>query len=254
MTMKTRTFFFLIAVLMIPTPGFSADSSVETAWLQLEAEVRKNHPVAEILEKSAELRSFQNWPETTDPALRFYIAVQWLNQRHFGEAYALFDALKTSPIDAKLRRFYAATAALEIGRTEEFQTILAEMERDDPKDPNFLFLKSSELAQRQNFIGATRILDHLIDRDSRNGKYYLQRGILYVYSLSHALALEDFKKAIKTLPREDIPRRQMAYLQAGLIHLKFFGEPKKARPFFKKGVALDPNSELVREVAQRKDL
>lgn len=252
--MKTRTFLLLTAVLLIPAPGFAADSPVETAWQQLELEVRKNHPIAEILEKSAQLRSFKDWSETTDPAFRFYIAVQWLNQRHFGEAYALFDALKTAPVDAKLRRYYAATASLEIGRTEEFRTLLAEMERDDPKDPDFLFLKSAELAQNQNFIGATQILTHLIDRDSRNGKYYLQRGILYVYSLSQTLALEDFKKAIKTLPREDLHRRQMAYLQAGLIQLKYFNAPKKARPLFKKGVALNPDSELVREISQRQDL
>lgn len=259
MNTMMRKLLLILCLMTLPASVLStppgAAPRVTDSFEALESEVRKAHPVTEILEMTSQLRSFQNWPASADPKLKFYVAVQWVNQRRFGEAFALLQTLKSAPLATKMWRFYAAQSALEIGRMDEFTTIVNEMAKENPQDLDYAFLKSMELMWKQNFVDATQLLTALIDKDPlEEGKLHLQRGIVYVYSLSHALALEDFKKAIKKLPKEDISRRQMAYLQAGLIELKFFNNPKKSRPFFKKGVALDPNSELVRDLSQRKDL
>lgn len=251
--MRLHTILFIACLYFIPVPAAHAAEQLVLKIMpelsRIEALTREKHGVAEVLKRTSELRSFAAWPKDLDPNLKLIVARQWIEQRHAEEAFQLLKTMSSDAVDPNLWRYALGTAALETGRADEFAALVYELDKTVLADPDYIFLKSVYLAQKNDLINATKFLNLLIDQFPRNGAYLLQRGIIYVYSLSHELAFKDFRKAIKTLPESDRYRRQMAYLQAGLIQLRYYHNDKKAAPLFKIGIAIDPDSELVKKLA-----
>jgi tetratricopeptide (TPR) repeat protein len=252
MTPKRLRFFLSCLFLFFSSTIFA--QSIEVRLKNLENDVRKKYDVKTILEKTAQLRSFEAWPEDLDPQLKLYVASRWIEDRHLTEARELLHQLEDNHADPVLENFYLGTLALEFGDLKTVKSVLDFFEASSSEDPDYLFLKSSYQAQTQDFNGATQTLTRVIERSGSNGKAYLQRGLFYLFSLSHELAYKDFVKAKALLPKSDVYHRQMAELQLGLIQLKFYNDRKKAEKHFKAGIAMDPQSSLVKELASRTDL
>lgn len=247
---------FLVIFLIfysIPLTSVAAEGFVKPAFKKLEDTVRNKHGVNEILERLSQMRSFREWPTELNPELKLYVAIEWLKQRHTREAFELLSTLSDTDVDGNLLRFYLGTTLVELGYSELFVPIAQYFENKMPEDPDYLFLKSSGLALERKYPEAIQALTTVIKQSGKSGKAYLQRGILYLYALSHEFAYKDLKKAIKTLPHDEVYYRQMAYLQAGLIELKFYGDAKRAKKIFQMGIKLDPGSTLVTELKQRVD-
>jgi len=252
-----KTFFaiFLIFIFSsVPFVAVSAEGFVKPAFKKLEDTVRDKHGVNEILERLSQMRSFREWPTELNPELKLYVAIEWLKKRHTREGFELLSTLSDADVDGDLLRFYLGTALVELGYSEAFVPIAQYFDNKMPKDPDYLFLKSSGLALERKYPEAIQALTTVIQQSGKSGKAYLQRGILYLYALSHELAYKDLKKAIKSFPRDEVYYRQMAYLQAGLIELKFYGDAKRAKKIFQMGIKIDPNSTLVTELKQKVDL
>jgi tetratricopeptide (TPR) repeat protein len=128
---------------------------------------------------------------------------------------------------------------------------VAALLKDLPDDEDVLFLKSGYLAQTGDLRGAIDSLDAILKNDSRNGSAYLQRGLLFVLTFAQDKACDDFTKALRHLPDDEIAKRQQALLQMGLVQLKHYNDIKKAEKLFKKGIDLDPNSIFVTQLRER---
>lgn len=249
---KTST--ILLAIFLFsaaPLPALAAKGFVAPAFKKLEDTVRDKHGVNEVLERLAQMRTFRDWPPELNPELKLYVAIEWLKERHTREAFELISTLNDTDVDGDLLRFYLGTALIELGYAEPFVPIAEHFEKKMPEDPDYLFLKSSALALERKYPEAIQTITKAIQKSGNSGKAYLQRGMLYLYALSHELAYKDLKKAIGKLPRDEVYYRQMAYLQAGLIELKYYGDPKRAKKIFQMGIKLDPGSTLVMELKQK---
>lgn len=246
----------LLVVLLLPMLAHAKTAAhfVQTSTDKLENQIRSKYDIKDVLEKISQLRSYESWPADMDPNFKFYIAIEWSETHHITESFALLTSLKDATIDRDLWQFYLASTLFELGQTQTAASIVDEIAKKMPGDADVMFLQSTYLAQLQKYDAAAKILTEVLRSSPDNGKAYLQRALVYIYSLSNDMALKDLKKAIQLLPEKDLYHRQMAYLQAGLIEFKYHQNTKKAEKFFNSGIRIDPNSELVMNLKQRSDL
>lgn len=245
-------FMILFIFCLMSFSAFAAKKGfVESKQEKLTQQVHKKYKTAEILKKISELRSYDAWPQNMNPVLKLYVASKWIEQNHMKEAYDVLHSIDPGQVDLDLWQFYRATTLLNLGRLNEFKSLYWALSKKYPADVDLLFLKSSYQAHNRDYIGSTQTLTEVIEKTRRNGKAYLQRGLVYLLSLSHELAFEDLKKAARYLDKENVYYRQMAYLQMGLIQLKYYQDNEKAEKIFEKGIKLSPDSILVKELKQK---
>lgn len=241
----------VILCLFVSLPAVAGRRGLVAVRLpELEASVRETHDLKSIAQRLSELKNFEEWPADVDADLRLYIAIKWLEKHHTQAAYKLLQRIPAGDTDAALWRYFNAIALLELGFPQNATAYLAQLEQDYGRDPDVLYLKSIYLSETNNLKGAIEVLDKLIRQNRRNGKFYLQRGIFNLLVFDHDRAIKDLKKAVKYLPRQALYQRQQALLQTGLIYLKIKLNRKKGMDYIRRGIELDPASELVRQLNQ----
>ncbi len=236
-------------VLFISTSAHAA-GFVKKQFDRLEGEVRADHKIEFIAKKLSELKTFQDWPKDLNNDLKLYIGVTWFNQRHIAEALDLLKSFKPSKKYHDLWAYYQAMLLMHKDSPDEASRYLAILEKKYKKNVDFLFLKSIYLSQKEDLISAIQVMDRIIKKDKKNGDAYLQRGFFYLLSLTNDLAMKDFTKAIKYLPKHEIYKRQQALFQNGLLYIHYKYDQKKGMTLIKQGVNLDPSSEMVKQVKQ----
>lgn len=227
-----------------------AGTFVDAGLKRLESALMKRVDFDAVLEKVSRVKNAAEWLPRAGLGddERLYLAIRWTQQNYLSEAGVALEKIDDTLTDTDLLRFYRATVNLALGRMDESQADFDALTAKHPDDPAVVMLHSNLLAQQQDFNGALAVLDRVFKKDSRNGKAYFQRGLLNMLLLLHDQAYEDFIKAAKFLPKSDTAYRQQAYFQAGLVRLRLHGDVKGAEGLFKKGIALDPESELVAEL------
>lgn len=223
---------------------------VSTQRQILEAEVRGRVDLQQLAKDISDLKGYEVWPEDKDADRLLYIAIQWMDQHHYNSSAALLNRINPKLTNGDLWRYYQSLALIQKGKFIPVAGYVAALEQNYPKDPEVLYLKSTFLAESNDLVGALEVMNRLIKKNKKMGKAYLQRGIFNMLAFSNDQAIEDFRKAIKYLPEDQKLNRQQAYLQIGLIYWKIKMNQEKAKKFLSKGVDIDPNSELVRQVQQ----
>lgn len=165
--------------------------------------------------------------------------------------FSFFTQAGSEKPEKDLSIFHEATELIQQGRLEEARPLLLNLNEKYPEDSEFLFLKSGFLARKEDYKGAIDALTRILEKQTRQGKAYLQRGFLYLIAFSYDLALDDFKKAAKYLDKKETAFRQIAFLEAGLILLKINFNQDQAKKYINKGVALDPDSAIVKEFYEK---
>ena len=227
-----------------------ASGFVKTAYEPLEKMVQAKHEASFIAKKLSQTKSFEEWPSDLDTNLKLYVAINWYNKSNFLPAFNLLG--KTDPVksDESLWTYYRAMCLLQLDMAADAKRMITKLELEHPGDQDTIIVQTTYLAHTNRLILAVGMIDDYLRKDKKNGYIYFHRGYIHMLSLSHTLAIEDFKLAIRHLPKNDIRKRQQAFLQSGMIQLKYFLDSKKASALFKKGKALDPNSDLIEQLDQ----
>lgn len=199
-----------------------------------------------LIDHITAVETFKTWATQVPDTLKLYVVVQWTEQGLLQQAVQMLD-LTDPKVNPDLWSFYRATLFLQLGSVTEAEPFVRKLEESHSRDVDYLFLKSSLYAQKQDYTTAIEILGQILRRSPRFGKAHLQRGLLYLLSMSYDLALEDLQRATKFLPARENKYRQMAFLQIGLIHMKVNLNETEAQKYIKKGVKIDPDSILVQE-------
>ncbi len=235
--------FLLTRVAVVHAQGF-----VTQDFTKLETEIRTQYTLEDIAQKLTEVDKQDSWPESLTPAYRLYIAINWLNQNQSLAAANLLQKIVVDPSWDDLRKYHLAMALMNLSRYREASLQVNDLAGRYASDPDAMYLTGLYLTATGDLENALVIMDKLVKISPNNGRAYLQRGILRMVSLSHDLAVEDFKKAANNLPKTDTYHRQQAYLQAGVVYFKFLNDHKKADKFFKLGINIDPDSDLVTQL------
>lgn len=216
----------------------------------LENELREKHGIENLAKDLADLRDYEFWPEDKDPKLKLYIALSWLNDGHVEAAR---DVLVTLDVDDSLSNLlnFALAKSHILAHTPELAVdAIAELETKFPQDVGIKKLKASYLVEQGDLTSAIEVMNELLNQYKQDGDAYLQRGSYHVMAFSTDMALVDFHKAAKKLPKYELTKLQQTYLQIGVIYYKVKLDQKKAAEYLKKGVAINPESDLVRQVRQ----
>lgn len=238
--------FLLFLCWRVEATGF-----MQTHHHTLATEINKDHTPDDVAQKLSQVAGDLSWVAAQTPSLRLYLALRWTEQGYVSQALHVLDGLVTETPDLLLWRYLRASILIRQDQVAQAKPLLEALLKDLPEDEDVLFLKSSYLAQAGDLRGAIDSLNTIIKNNSRNGAAYLQRGLLYVLTFAQDKACDDFTKALRHLPDDDITRRQQALLQMGLVQLKHYNDTKKAEKLFKKGIDLDPNSILVTQLKQQ---
>lgn len=222
----------------------------EVEFDKLEAELRETHGIENLARDLADLREYEFWPEDKDPKLKLYIAMSWLNDGHIEAARDLLVSLDVDESVRNLWNFALAKAHILAHAPELALDSVVELEKQFPQDVGIKKLKASYLVEKGDLTSAIEVMNELLDQHKQDGDAYLQRGSYHVMAFSTDMALVDFNKATKKLPKYELTKLQQAYLQMGIIYYKVKLDQKKAAEYLKKGVAINPESDLVRQVRQ----
>lgn len=240
-------FVLLLLCALLPHELHAARIGFATRAVQaLESQVYRQFKKDVLIEHVTAVENFQSWASTVPDELKLYVAIQWAEQGLLQQAVQMLD-LTDPKFNPDLWAFYRATLLLQLGYPVQAEAFVHKLEESHAHDVDCLFLKSSLYTQKQDYTAAIEVLGQILKRSPRFGKAYLQRGLLYLLTMSYDLALEDLQHAAKFLPSREIRYRQMAFLQIGLIHLKVNLNGSEAQKYIKKGVKLDPDSVMVQE-------
>lgn len=243
--------FIIIFICIFFSVLSSANASYfEDARTQLGHRVFKQHSVEEIAKKISEIRDYHNWPTDMDPEFKLYVALQWIDKNNMREATELLNGLPVAEVDEDLLKYYRCISLINLKLTRRVVDDLRELEMKHPEDMDVLYLKSLFYAENNQLNEAITTLENLLRKDSRNGKAYLQLGVYHLVAVANDQALKDFERAMKHLPITDVYHRQQATLQAGVLYLRFKFNEKKGNKLIRKGIAMDPNSDLVGQLDQ----
>jgi len=241
--------FLITFTLTLPSHA-DKDVFISQQFDRLESIVREKHEIEFIAKKLSQLRNYEEWTEEIDENLKLYIAIKWLEQNYINQSIKLLNQISSQENFQDLLMYYRSIALIHLGFAHKASGHLVNLEKKYPSDKDILYLKSIYLSDIGDLTGSIEILNKLIKKDKKNGKFYLQRGVMNLLVFSNDPALKDFKKAIKYLPKHYIYKRQQALLQAGLIYLRFKGDKDKAKAYLKRGIDVDPDSVLVKQVKQ----
>jgi len=240
--------FFCSLVLWIGQ--VQAAGFVKKQFKILETKVKDNHSSQQIAQKLSQTRSFTKWPQDLDQNLKLYIAIQWFRQNNLSESSLLLNQISPEKTNKDLWRYHKAVLSLHYQNHPQVSQLIQKLESNYAKDEDYLFLKSSYLVHSNDIIGALGEIDKILRGNKKNGKAHLQKGLLNILALSNELAYKNFMRSLRYLPKKETSKRQQAYLQAGVIQLRFYLNHKKAKTLFEKGIALEPHSGMVKELRQ----
>jgi tetratricopeptide (TPR) repeat protein len=240
-------FLILLLVMSLMPEARAAHLGFATRAVQsLENQVYRQFKKDVLIEYITAVDGFTTWATQVPDTLKLYVAIQWAEQGLLPQAVQMLD-LTDPKVNPDIWSFYRATLLLQLGYVAQAEPLVHQLEVAHAHDADYLFLKSSLYTQKQDYTAAIGVLGQILKRSPRFGKAYLQRGLLYLLSMSYDLALKDLQHAVKFLPSRDIKYRQMACLQIGLIHLKVNLNESEAQKYIRKGVKLDPDSPMVHE-------
>jgi tetratricopeptide (TPR) repeat protein len=243
--MKKPLFIFLL--LSISSNVF-AEGFAKTQSQLLESQIQKKYSPDILAKKLTETHVDEQWTGEFDQDLALYIAMKWLEQNNVSVSASLLNKVDPARTQEDLWNYYRAQSYLSLNQFEKAAPFVNTLEGKLADDEDVVILKSSYLVYADQLIPATELMDHFIKNHKKSGFAYFQRAYLRMLGLSHSLAMEDFKLAIKYLPKNEVRLRQQASLQIGLIYSKFYLDEKKADQWLKKGIAMDPNSALAQQV------
>lgn len=236
---------FLLSVLSLNV--FAAGFAKIQSQL-LESQIQQKYSPDILAKKLTETNVDGQWAGEIDHDLALYVAMKWLEQNNVAASASLLNKVDPTRTMKDLWNYYRAQSYLSLNQFEKAAPFISFFEGQLADDEDVVILKSSFLVYADRLIPATELMDHFIKTHKKSGYVYFQRAYLRMLGLSHALAMEDFKLAIKYLPKSEARLRQQASLQVGLIYLKFYLDEKKADQWLKKGVAIDPHSALAQQV------
>lgn len=246
MIMKhTGVILILFSMLFFSAPSLAKSSAIQAQKAQLESAIQKKY---EPKQMAKFLSDFDADTSEYEDSLRLYVASKWFDQKFVSASAKLLQSLSSSKEYTDLYLYLKAVTALNLKKSSQAEVLLEKLLTRNPDDPEALFLKSVYLADVGHLKPAIQTLTNLLKKDRRNGEYYLQRGVYRLVALNNDDALEDLKKAAKYLPKDDVSKRQQALLQVGVIYFKHKFNKTKGQKYIQKGIDLDPNSELVRQL------
>lgn len=240
----------VLVCLVFLLPSLCQAAFVEEQFSKLEKEIRKANDLKSLAEKIADWRDYKSWQDSIDEDLKLYIGISWLQQNHFKPATDFLLPIEPSRSHLDIWRYYQGVALIHLGKLNQASMVLADLETRHADDEDFLYLKSILQSERNQLTDAITTLDHLLKKSKKQGKAYLQRGLLHMLAFSHEKAIKDFKKAGRYLSKEDKQSRQQAMFQLGLIYLRVKLDQDKASKYFNEGIKLDPDSEMVVQLRQ----
>lgn len=214
----------------------------------LESQIQKKYSPDILAQKLTETNVEEQWAGEADQDLALYIAMKWLEQNNVVASASLLNKVDPARTMEDLWNYYRAQSYLSLNQFEKAAPFINSLEGKLSDDEDVVILKSSFLVYADQLIPATELMDNFIKTHKKSGYVYFQRAYLRMLGLSHALAMADFKLAIKYLSKNEARLRQQASLQVGLIYLKFYLDEKKADQWLKKGIAIDPNSALAQQM------
>ncbi|MBU0505937.1 MAG: hypothetical protein ABII18_07970 [bacterium] len=239
--------FLLLFVLLLPELVLASGFAVNS-YQALEKQIRKEHSLDSVAKKMSDLQNYQDWPSEVSTDFKLYVGINWFNQHHLAESMNLLAVLKPEKKYYDLWAYYQAMIKLFVTQPEQARPYVVYLSKSYQGDVDYLFLESVLRSQTNDLIGAIKIMDQIIKKSKRNGHAYLQRGYFHMLAYSHNLAMKDFDKAIKYLPKNEINRRQQALLQSGVLYIRYKFQQKKGMAMIQEGTALNPSSELVKQV------
>jgi tetratricopeptide (TPR) repeat protein len=234
---------FLLPAKLVLASGFAVNT-----YHVLEKQMRKEHSLDYVAKKISDLHDYHEWPAEVSTDLKLYVGINWFNQHHLAESMTLLDSIKPEKKYYDLWVYYQAMIKLFITQPEQARSYVAYLSKNYHNDVDYLFLESVLRSQSNDLIGAIKIMDQITKKSKRNGHAYLQRGYFHMLAYSHSLAMKDFDKAIKYLPKNEINKRQQALLQNGVLYVRYKFKQKKGLAMIQEGTALNPSSELVKQV------
>lgn len=226
-----------------------SQSFVDEQFTELETTIKDNYPLEEIARLQSQVVDIKEVREHTNPMMKIYIVSLWMKQGYQRQAYAVLETLAYDAPYRDLVAYYKGTLLIEKNDMKQAYMYLDELGAKYPTDPDFVFFKSRFHAQAKNYVGAIEALNVNIKNNRKKGKSYLQRGLLQLLVFDYDDSMKDLKNSLRYLDKDETYYRQMANFQIGLIYLKHLNKAKKASSYFDKGRALDPNSQLVQELA-----
>ncbi|MBF0106017.1 MAG: hypothetical protein HQM16_11900 [Deltaproteobacteria bacterium] len=216
---------------------------------QLEQEVRAEQSI-EFIAKCLSDTDFANWTEEVSHRTKLYVAIMWIDQKNYQAAAGLLDTLDPLGEYSDLWMYFRATLLVYMGYGKESLPVITRLEGRFPSDVDVLYLKSLYLAETGDLTETLKLLGAILKKNKKDGKIYLQRGAVHMLAFDYDPAINDFKMALKYLSKDDIYARQQTSLQIGLICWKIKMQQAEGRRYLEQGMALDPDSEMVRQVRQ----
>lgn len=242
-----KKFLFVFLILAI-SPNVFAEGFAKVNSLLLESQIQKKYSPDILAKKLTETTVDEQWVGEIDHDLALYVAMKWLEQNNVAASANLLGKVDPARTLEDLWNYYRAQSYLSLNQFEKAAPFINFLEGKLADDEDVVILKSSFLVYADRLIPATELMDGFVKTHKKSGYVYFHRAYLRMLGLSHALAMDDFKLAIKYLPKREARLRQQASLQIGLIYLKFFLDEKRADQWLKKGIAIDPNSALAQQV------
>lgn len=238
----------LFALLTISTLSFAKKSFVESDFTTLEKQVIQRHSLETVSKKLAQIKSYQNWNLQIESDLLLYVGIKWIQKTYEQQGFDILKNLKVADEFVNLHHYYMARLFIKMSQLKMAETHMTALEKVEAKNPDYLLLKSQFFAQQGIVEKSIEPLNVALKIDKTHGTAYFNRALLHLLLADYNKAYKDFVKAIQYLDKKNIKERQQAYLQAGLILKNLKKNDKKAESFFAKGTALDPNSDLVKEL------
>lgn len=207
--------------------------------------MRTDHSPEEITSELLKIENSQ-WGELegTDD-FKLFLATRLVDTGQISSAINLLENLHVSDLYLDLYQHTKALTFILSNDVTAAASYIVALEEKHPDDRNTLYLKSAYLAHQQDLKGALDALSVGVKANKRDGALYLQRGLMHLLVFDHDQAIDDLKKAVRYLPKENENQKQQALLQLGLIYYKVKSDLKQAKRFIDKGVALNPNSNMV---------
>lgn len=243
-----KTVFTYFFVFILFSTNVLAASFVRSQFQDLEIRVHKKFDVSLIAQRLAMVKEPVAWGSQVDGDLSVYVAIKWIEQDHILQGFNLLEGLDRTQLDSDLVTYYRAFSLLNLNKPDLAVPMIHQLEGTYQDDVDVLILKTTYMVYSNQLIEAIELANQFISKHPSEGYAYFQRGYLNLLALSQAIALDDFRKAAKFLPKKDLRKRQQALFQMSMIYLKYNFDSKKAALYYKKGVALDPNSDLVQIV------
>ena len=252
--MMALRFSLVLIVLILAQPAL-ASSDQESGFAHMiahvEASVERDFDAKAQAEMVAKVNAIDDIAKQNNESLSLFVVGNWLQNQLYDPALQLIEKTRVPAKLQDLKKFYLASILMEKGDLDQARPLVVDLAKKHPKDPDTVFLRSSFLAHSQDYMAAIQVLGENLEDDRMKGRTYLQRGLLHILVYNYDEAIKDLRRSLRSLEKDQIASRQMAYYQIGLLHFHNTQNLKKAKKYFKKGKVLDPHSRLTRELQQK---